>query len=133
MYRAYAGIIKWNITKQAFHFGMKGLSRNLKKKKDVRNFRRYVKTYGKVTKEIDICKPINSIRQIARLFNHSQGWAQNMLSRLVKMGYATLSQQIEGLTGYVPPKYYSGRGFAYYNKHRGITCIHHGTIINLTY
>jgi len=133
MHRAFAAIIKWDKAKQAFHYHMKSLSGNLKSKKDVRNFRRYVKTYGKDKKESDICKPINSTRQISRLFNRSQGWASNMLKRLVKMGYATLSQQIEGLTGYVPPKYYTGGGFAYFNKRRGITCIHHGTIINLTY
>ncbi len=133
MHRVYAAIIKWNITKQAFHYEMKSLPGNLKKKIDVRKHRNYIRTYGKYTKESELCKPINSIRQIARLFNRSQGWAQKMLSRLVKMKYATISQQIEGLTGYVPPKYYTGFGFAYFNKHRGITCIHHGTLIKLTY
>lgn len=112
---------------------MKSLSGNLKSKQDVCNFRKYSKTYGKFTKESDISKPINSVRQIARLFNRSKSWAQKMLKTLEKMGYATLIQQIEGLTGYVPVKYYTGLGFAYYNKRRGITCIHHGTKITLTY
>lgn len=142
IHRAYAAIIKWDNAKQAFHYNMKSLmSGNLRSTKDVRNFRRYEKTYCKDKKESDNCKPINSTRQIARLFKHSQSWAQNTLSRLVKMKYATTKQQIESLNFYVPPENHEfyktcnslGIGFFYPNKRRKITCVHHGTIITLNY
>ncbi len=130
--RVYATIIKWNIKQQAFHCEMKSLAGKFKSTNDVRIFKQYNKKYGKYTKESATLHPINSVRQIARLFNRSQGWTQKMLCRLEKMRYITRKQMIESLPGYVPPKYCEN-GFAYYNKRRGTTSIHHGTLIFVNY
>jgi len=130
--RTYAAIIKHNLKQQAFHYEMKGLTAGtFKKKNSVRILKRYLKKYSEDTKESAI-RPVNSVRQISRLFNRSKSWAQRKLIQLQKMGYVKLDQQIESLNGYVPPQYCEN-GFAYYNKRRKATCIHHGTKITVIY
>ncbi len=131
--RVYAQIIKLDIKKQTFHYSMKRLPENLKSKKAVTIYRKYLKTYGKDSKEkADI--PMSSVRQIARLFNRSKSWAQAMLKTLERMGYITRKQVIEKLCdGYLPPEYYSGKGYIYYNTRRNAMILHHGTLINVTY
>ncbi len=130
--RVYARIIKWNIKQQAFHLTMKRLAGNLKSTNDVRILKKYLDKYGKYTKESAALHPINSVRQLAKLFNRSQGWTQGMLFRLEKMKYIKRKQQIESLPGYVPPEYCEN-GYAYYNKRRDVTSIHHGTMIFVNY
>ena len=114
---------------------MKGIAcGKLKKNIPVRAFRTYSKKYGKVTKETQAMQPISSIRQISHLFNRSTGWASNLLKRLAEMGYIKARQQIEKLAdGFVPPEYYEGGGYVYYNRRRNSMILHRGTSITVNY
>jgi hypothetical protein len=131
--RVYAQIIKDNLIKQAFHYEMKGfVSGTIKEKISVRSLRKYLRTYGKNTKETET-KPVSSIRQIARLFNRSQGWTQNLLSRLERMKYITRKEQRELLVyGFVPPEF-EPTGYVYYNQRRNAMILHNGSLITVKY
>ena len=130
--RVYSQIIKWNIMQQAFNCEIKRLSGNLKKSNDVRKIKSYVQKYGKFSKESDTLYPKNSTRQLAKLFNKSPIWVSRLLRKLKRIGYINYKENIVSLEGYVPPKYCE-HGFAYFNKYRKLTMVHHGITINVKY
>jgi hypothetical protein len=133
--RVYARIIEINQKSQSFHTNMKRAAlRKSKEKISVRTLRSYYGRYGsKGNKESNLFFTINSERQIAKLFNRSLYWANQLMHRLEAMGYVKLSQKVRKLPKYIPPELYTGGGFAFCNKEHTETYIHYGTIIKIVH
>ena len=130
--RVYAAIIKLNIMQQSFHYEGKRISAGKSIKENrVRKYKKYIRRYGKPTKESAELQIVNSVRQVACLFNRSKSWAQRRLILLQEMGYVKLSHQIESVPNVCHPDCIDG--YAYYNKWKKSISIHHGTQINVKY